>query len=104
MKNQQMVNWWKKLRYWQKGAIIGFCVGLVIFSFIFSNSLMNNPFFIFVFNIAHEVPRDIENALTDCSLCLESFISGTFLFLLQFVLIGAVVGFIIGKIREKSHP
>src|SRR3989338_11060699 len=98
-----MPNWWKKLKYWQKGGIIGFCVGLIIFSFIFSNSLMNNQFFIFIFNIAHEVPRDIENALTDCSLCPESFIVGTFLFLLQFLLLGAVVGFIIGKIMKKDN-
>ena len=85
--------WWKKLKYWKKGLIIGF-----LLSFIPYGELFIDKWYI-ITDFFMDIPRDLPYILNlKCDWC---FIEIMIFNLFQFLLIGLLAGFIIGKIKEK---
>ena len=98
---------WKKLKYWQKGGIIGFIIGLLmmIILFIPDNSTLGKFEFIgliqeyILFPWIFILILPPFSCYEDCS--REYLYANAVLFIILFALIGALIGLIISKIKKK---
>ena len=90
------MKFWKKLKYWQIGAIIGFVLGF----FPFLGLIFDKIWYIYYF--VTTMPRYLGNLLIDCWLCNELLFTIVALNVIQFALIGAGIGFILRKLKERS--
>lgn len=88
---------WKKIKYWQLGAIIGF-----IFGFLPVLGLLYNRFY-HVNYIITNIPRYLSDKVFDCWFCNELLYTIAVLTVIQFTLIGAFIGFTLGKFKERSY-
>ncbi len=94
-----MKNWWKGLRFWQKGAIIGILVGIIINIGLFIHNISEiNQLVLFL-------PREITNKIFGCLLCpngiMHIYISIFIQNIIQFIFIGLIIGIIIDKINSR---
>lgn len=96
------MEFWKKLKYWQKGAIVGAVVGIFpIVSFLFDNHTISEiSDFIFYY------PRQVLDVIVGCGLCGDHLLLEViFLFLIsaiQWGIIGAIIGLIIEKFKNQK--
>lgn len=93
---------WRKLKYWQKGGIIGLIFGLialfVMYNYVstFSNIFIVLPYLFFVTILW------ILNALPNDPLAPEGIVViAIFLSTIFYTLLGILMGVIIGKIKKK---
>ncbi|HLG24825.1 MAG TPA: hypothetical protein VI564_07895 [Candidatus Nanoarchaeia archaeon] len=96
--------WWGKLKHWQKCAIFGVLTGfilpivfMIVIELYFISDLILKMYYL---------PRLISLFLLEdanCGWCLQELAVGmVILGIFQFALIGAVIGFIIEKIKKKG--
>lgn len=95
-----MVKFWKKLKYWQKGGIIGLIVSILPFVFIQFNLEVLKEIVLFL-------PRNIIVDKLNFNSNYGSGIGGSIADViianfLVYPLVGILIGLIIGKIKEKS--
>ena len=95
----KMKEFWTKLKYWQKGGVIGFVLIILINIMFFSFEKLD--LFLDILLLIDFIPRLIVESVFDCGLsCLiESSIAIIILNIIQLTLIGALIGFIVGKIK-----
>jgi len=82
---------WKKLPYWLKGGIIGLIVGIVV---VLINLIKNK--FQFCYTLISEIGGF--GIITICDYIWRDYV----LPFLIIVLIGIVIGFIVGKIKQSK--
>lgn len=87
---------WNKLKPWQKGGVIGFLGGIIILPI---SMLTDKELIPFIFDL----PSVIVTTIFDCGLsCIGTkAIVGVILFLFQLIILGALIGFIVGKVKGK---
>ena len=90
------MKFWRKLKYWQIGAILGF-----IFGFLPLLGLLYNKFYHLNYVITN-IPRYLSDKMFDCWFCDELLYTIAFLTLVQFTIIGALIGFVVGKLKKTS--
>ncbi len=110
---KKIMEFWKKLKYWQKGGIIGSlvyltylilvwgilqscegglgCAGLIVL--VVPLAIISYPFNSFI--------ERFINILPDFLGILTSWILMLFLTIIQGFLIGALIGLIVGKLKKK---
>ena len=88
------MKFWKRLRYWQIGAAIGF-----LLSFLPFLEGIIDKFYIINDSLLLVLPRNISDFFWDCWLCIPQII---IINLIQFVLIGSVIGLIIEEIKNQK--
>jgi len=98
---KKLKEWWKKLEYWKKGGVIGLIVGIILGTSTILCALSNFGegclplivFWLFWFpfeKIFEKIPGSIAYA-----------IFGYGFFIIEYAIVGALIGFIISKIRKK---
>lgn len=110
-------NWWKNRQYWQKGAIIGVVIGLISVLGFYLSVFSNNLFLISLFGyITLPTTYLLMNLyifyITKGTMKVEGNIELGFVLPMLFsqllsplvyALTGALIGFIISKIKEKRR-
>lgn len=96
------MEFWKKLKYWQKGAIVGAVVGLFpIVRFLFDHHII-----IEIADFVVYYPRQVLDGIVKCGLCGNNvLLEVIFLFLIsavQWAIIGGIIGFIIEKFKNHK--
>ncbi|MBI2657789.1 hypothetical protein HYX08_03805 [Candidatus Woesearchaeota archaeon] len=100
---KKIKQFWKELKYWQKGATIGLLIGIIYIIYLFSTLLLitHKEIFAPLNDLILYFPREIGDIAFECWFCnsLLAFIS--ILSIIQFTLFGALIGLIMGKIKKK---
>ncbi|MBI2650283.1 hypothetical protein HYX04_03140 [Candidatus Woesearchaeota archaeon] len=95
---------WGKLKYWQKGGVIGLIFGLIVFYFSFS-PFYDSPFLIILIALPYlsfATILWILNALPNDPLAPEGIVViAVYLSPIFYTLLGILIGLIIGKIKKK---
>ena len=105
---------WGKLEYWQKGAVIGIVLGIISFligatiQYILPKLDPENPVFIFaIFPLylgiiyATRILHPLSYNMSEDGFINIVSIVGSIIGILLYTLIGTLIGFIIGKIKKK---
>ena len=94
---------WKKLKYWQKGGIDGLIVGIIYVMYLWGTLLLiiHKEIFAPLNDLILYFPREIGDIVFECWWCNSLFVFVTILSVIQFALIGAFIGLIIGKLKKK---
>ena len=97
-----MVNWWKKLKYWQKGGVIGilfgFLVGLIMFLLLANLYRLGFALLILhMFIFCTHTPYSSDQ----CAFLVG--VLGWLIFPIFYGIVGVIIGFIIGKIKKNNR-
>lgn len=109
---KKIKEFWRKLKYWQKGIIVGYIFGLISMTMTLylhliipniPDSIYKYSFFLFFF--ADDIIRRIL-FLLNFNLDKATYIKvvmyfGSVVGIIFYILIGALIGLIIGKIKKK---
>lgn len=98
---KKIKQFWNKLRYWQKGGIIGLLVGIIYIIYLFSTTLLIREIFAPLNDLILHFPRVIGDIVFECWFCNSLLVFIAILSITQFALIGALIGLIIGKVKKK---
>ncbi len=101
---------WKNWSYWLRGGIIGLFIGTIIAVFYFANAyiiknIMLDSFFtkIIYYNFNFIDYQAIKWSIK-LGLCkAENCIVLPFVLLFEVIFVGAIIGFIIGKIKQRKE-
>ena len=96
MKGKRLMKWWKKLKYWQKGGLIGMLAGLIIYLLSFGSPESPVTNFIWLLG-AKEFCGLFKLSGESCAFIYIFF--GWLFLIVVYGLIGLGVGFTINKIR-----
>lgn len=114
---EKLKKFWGKLKYWQKGGIIGFLLGIsylilfwlsVYLTFLFPNIDPDNDLFfrilLYPVLMLGILPAMLLTIFPVCEgqSCLDFIrLVGPLISIVSLSLLGALIGFIIGKIKKK---
>jgi len=99
---------WIRLKYWQRGSIMGFIVGFIvglITILMLLNILLVPNFLLYILHPIMYISYGIGFELQElCDIvCSKSYYDATWIstYVLIYSLIGALIGLIIGKVKKK---
>ena len=99
------MEFWKKLKYWQKGGVIGVLLSFVlpiIFLITFETIYFVSNLILKMYYVPHAFSQFILEGLS-CNWCLYENLFLELLFgTLQFILLGTLIGLIIGKFKNQK--
>ncbi len=99
---RKVKKFWGKLEYWQKGGIVGLSMGIVYITYLFGTLLFTSKeIFAPLNDLILFFPREIGDIIFECWLCNSLLVFIAILSVIQFALIGALIGLIIGKLKKK---
>jgi len=91
---------WQGLKYWQKGALIGIILGFIIIPISFLT--IRDNFYESLGGFLIYLPFSFYSLFCSSSLCLWSALTyAIFTAPIFYAIIGALIGFIIWKVRAK---
>lgn len=95
---KKLKKFWSKLKYWQKGGLIGFLLGVVYLFFLFPNDYIFGKYTYGVLFYLGETFCGDEGTFFFGIICELGIM---FAYFLVYIIIGALIGLIIKKLKKK---
>ena len=113
---KKIKKFWEKLKYWQKGAIVGIIFGLIswligsLTQLILPSVDLENPSSVLIYSFAllflglyitGRILFPLNYNMDENDFINLVFYAGSFIGIIFYTLIGALIGLIIGKLKKK---